>query len=124
MRFGAGINIYPTNQSAARNQCRIPAIVACVALAFASVSISASAAPFAGPEFKFGAPAYVAAPYGQENARIAFNGSCYLVVWDDHRDDTIRHSTHIYGTRISTNGTILDPEGIRIDKGLTADAYY
>jgi hypothetical protein len=124
MRFGVGVNIYPADQSVARNQCRILVTVAGLVLAFASVSISAMAAPFAGPEFKFGAPAYVAAPYGQENASIAFNGSCYLVVWDDHRDDTIRHSTHIYGTRISTNGTILDPEGIRIDKGLTADAYY
>jgi hypothetical protein len=109
------------NRFAIREQVRVLAAILCAALIFGGLANSATSAPFAGPEFNFGAPAYVAAPFAQQNARIAFNGSYYLAVWDDERDG---QTFHIYGTRISTKGTILDPDGIRIDKGWSADARY
>jgi len=41
---------------------------------------------------------------------LAFNGTHYLVVWDDTRDGY----DNVYGARVSTAGVVLDPDGIRI----------
>jgi len=55
------------------------------------------------------------APDGQMNPSVAFDGIHFLVVWDDRRftADCI-WSSEIFGARVSQNGTVLDPEGIRI----------
>jgi hypothetical protein len=55
------------------------------------------------------------AAYEQMNPSVAFDGANYLVVWDDRRFtlDCI-WSSEIYGTRVSAEGVVLDPEGIRI----------
>lgn len=43
---------------------------------------------------------------------VAFNGTYFLVVWVDYREGGM--SSHIYGSRVDTNGTVLDPGGIQV----------
>lgn len=47
----------------------------------------------------------------ERNAKIAYNGTNWLVVWDDYRPED---GTDVYGARISNTGTVLDPAGIAI----------
>ncbi|HUI48069.1 MAG TPA: hypothetical protein VL119_05200, partial [Acidimicrobiia bacterium] len=47
----------------------------------------------------------------QQQSSIAFGGGEYLVVWSDQRDST---DADIWGTRLSSTGTILDPLGIKV----------
>jgi hypothetical protein len=53
-----------------------------------------------------------AAPNNQEFPAVAFDGTNYLVVWLDYRNEPGRYD--IYGARVSTNGTVLDHDGIQI----------
>jgi hypothetical protein len=55
----------------------------------------------------------------QENPTISFDGTNYLVVWIDYRND----SADIYGTRISQDGTVLDPDAIAISTVINNQLY-
>ena len=47
----------------------------------------------------------------QQNPAIAFDGTNYLVVWEDNRDST---DADIWGARLGPSGTIIDTLGIKI----------
>jgi hypothetical protein len=51
------------------------------------------------------------APNDQTHPFIAYSGD-YLVTWEDQREnDTDNGNTQIYGTRITPNGTVTNPDG-------------
>jgi hypothetical protein len=51
----------------------------------------------------------------QVDPSVAFDGINYMVVWRDTRTGSgPTVNTHIYGTRVTTGGTVLDPAGIPV----------
>jgi len=50
----------------------------------------------------------------QSSPKLAFDGNNYFAVWNDYRNGA---DTQIYGTRITTEGVVLDPDGIPIKIG-------
>jgi hypothetical protein len=51
---------------------------------------------------------------------VAFDGSNYLVVWQDYRSGT---NYDIYGTRLTPGGSVLDPAGIAISTATNDQVY-
>ena len=47
----------------------------------------------------------------QMSPDVAFDGNCFLVVWQDDRSDS---SCDIYGARVTPDGAVLDPGGLLI----------
>ncbi len=64
-----------------------------------------------GPERPASEPFHVPAIEYQEYPRVARAGNLYLVVWADWRGE---NSVDVFGSRVTTQGEILDPEGIPI----------
>jgi hypothetical protein len=55
--------------------------------------------------------AICAVPLSQKYPVVAFNGTDYVVVWQDDRSGT---SSDIYGARVAVDGSLLDPDGVAI----------
>jgi len=60
------------------------------------------------------------APYDQRYPALAFNGTNFLVVWDDYRRG---HAFDIYAARVTPGGTVLDPAGILITQANNGQRY-
>jgi phosphoribosylformylglycinamidine (FGAM) synthase PurS component len=70
------------------------------------------AMPVYGSEFIIDTNAvFVPAPYDQKSCAIAFDGTNYLVVWEDGRSGG---NPRIYAARVDQTGNLLDPNGIAI----------
>ena len=54
---------------------------------------------------------YNSSPFEQDQSAMAFNGTVYLIVWTDTRSGL---GKDIYGARLGTDGSILDPSGFII----------
>jgi len=59
------------------------------------------------------------APGGQVFSSVAFDGTNYFVIWSDTRSGSpVGPDADIYGTRVSPEGFVLDPEGIPVSTAL------
>ncbi|MGB3341700.1 MAG: T9SS type A sorting domain-containing protein [bacterium] len=54
------------------------------------------------------------AAYAGRSSSASFDGINYFAVWEDDRDSS---SSYVYGTRVDTFGTVLDPDGVPIIDG-------
>ncbi len=55
-------------------------------------------------------PVYGPAPFTQSATAVASNGDQYLVTWNDYRAEL----SQVFAARVSGDGTVLDPLGIRV----------
>ncbi|HVG63768.1 MAG TPA: Ig-like domain-containing protein [Hyalangium sp.] len=61
-----------------------------------------------------------AASGNQRNPAVAFDGTNYLIVWEDTRSSLVGD---IFGARVSPSGTVLDADGLQISLRFSAQAH-
>ena len=61
------------------------------------------------------------AAYWQYYPSLVFDGTNYLVVWQDYRNDP--SDPDIFGARVTPQGTVLDPDGIAISDAVGRQSY-
>ncbi|GEM_PF-2113036 len=71
-------------------------------------------------EFALELPTTIPAPSAQFAPAIASDGTNYLAVWQDNRNNT---GLDLYATRITTNGVVLDPSGFAISTAINDQTY-
>ncbi|HEX8698372.1 MAG TPA: Ig-like domain-containing protein, partial [Myxococcaceae bacterium] len=74
--------------------------------------------PIISPEMDVDLPVARVEPGAQRTPAIAFNGTLFLVVWEDAR----LGGTIIYGARVSATGQVLDLAGLRLSTGSDSQA--
>ncbi|MDQ1519376.1 MAG: hypothetical protein QOI55_449, partial [Actinomycetota bacterium] len=74
---------------------------------------AALSAPIVGAAHAVSAPVQTSAAGAQSNPAVAWDGTNFLVVWDDGRGGDPR-AGDIFGARVSPSGTLLDPTGFLI----------
>jgi hypothetical protein len=57
----------------------------------------------------------------QYSPALAFDGTNYLVVWQDYRNGTFNDD--IYGSRVTQSGIVLDPKGIAISNATESQEF-
>ena len=55
----------------------------------------------------------------QTEPAVAYNGTDYLVAWQDGRSDT----DHIYAARLTASGSVMDPQGFRVCNVVSSQEY-
>ncbi len=70
--------------------------------------------PRIGPEFGMDNPVLQPLAAYQDYSAVAWNGTSWLVVWEDERSSSTNGSD-VYGTRVSSAGEVLDPAGLPIN---------
>jgi hypothetical protein len=75
--------------------------------------------PLISPAFDMDEPVLMASMEYQSNASVASNGENHLVIWLDARNlfGGQGSEVEVYGARVASNGTVLDPEGFIIRGG-------
>lgn len=76
-------------------------------------------------ERRLGANGRSGVPISSQDARVAFDGTSYVIVWSDRDPIHVNPlpSRGAYVTRVGAAGELLDPNGIRLDGVSTLVAY-
>jgi hypothetical protein len=69
--------------------------------------------------------ALVTAPKNQRRASAAWDGTYFVLVYEDERNNTLFYdpSTDVFATRVDVNGAVIDPGGFAVFEGLMPSVF-